>query len=104
MKLNLLLLLKIVMTELVFYISMFVILIFLLFFIFGSGAGAESPNAYLLGTSATYIIILTPLLFNLYQIIKYRTIQPIKSVTYLIAEIVMILFVIIMYYFDYIGT
>lgn len=83
---------------------MFILLIFLLFFIFGSGAGAESPNALLLGTSATYIIILSPLLFNLYQIIKYRTIQPIKFFTYLTAEIVMIVFVIIMYYFDYIGT
>lgn len=83
---------------------MFVILIFLIFFIFGSGAGAESPNALFLGTSGTYIITLTPLLFNLYQIINYHTIQPNKCFTYLIAEIVMIVFVIIMYYFDYIGT
>ena len=83
---------------------MFVILIFLLFFIFGSGAGASSPNAILFGTISTYIIILTPLLFNLYQIIKYRTIQPIKSFTYLLAEVAMIAFVILMYYFDYMGT
>ena len=95
---------KIVLTEIVFYISMFVILIFMLFFIFGSGAGASSPNALLFGTISTYILILTPLLFNLYQIIKYHKIQFIKSITYLIAEIVMIVFVIIMYYFDYIGT
>ena len=83
---------------------MFFILIFLLFFIFGSGAGAESPNALLFGTISTYIIILTPLLFNLYQIIKYRTIQPIKSFTYLLAEVAMIAFIILMYYFDYMGT
>lgn len=79
-------------------------LIFLLFFIFGSGAGAESPNALLFGTVSTYLIIVTPLFFNLYQIIKLRTIEGIKSFTYLIAEIVMIAFIILMYYFDYIGT
>ena len=83
---------------------MFFILVFLLFFIFGSGAGASIRNALLFGTSATYIIILTPLLFNLYQILKCRTIQPIKSFTYLMAEVAMIAFIILMYYFDYMGT
>ena len=76
----------------------------MLFFIFGSGAGASSPNALLFGTISTYIIILAPLFFNLYQIINFRKNHSIKSFTYLIAEIVLILFVIIMYYFDYIGT
>jgi hypothetical protein len=83
---------------------MFVILIFLLFFIFGSGAGASSPNALLFDTISTYIIILAPLVFNLFQIIKFRKNHPIKSFTYLIAEAEMIVFVLMMYYFDYIGT
>lgn len=93
MKINYLLLLKIVIVEIIYIYAVFFIALFSLFLYFGSGVGASSPQALLWGKIATYTIILPPILFNLYKIIKYRKSNQFeKCNSYIVAEILIALF------------
>mgnify|MGYP006971074087 CR=1 FL=1 len=84
---------------------MFFLLLFSFFFYFGSGQGAESAIAILSEKIATLIIILLPILFNLYKIVQYsKTNQLLKANSYILAALILILFFCCLFYIDFIGS
>ncbi|WP_157802119.1 hypothetical protein [Flavobacterium sp. 1] len=104
MKIDLILMLKILVLEIIYFFGMFFILLFFFFGYFGSGAGASSAMAIKCGIVADYFLIFPPLLFNLYKIIKLYNNQFAKAMTYLIAEIIMISFFAYQYLYGLIGS
>ena len=104
MKINLFLLLKVVTFELIYFFVTFLITVLILFEYFGSGAGSSRTAAIASGILDNYIIIFPPLLFNFYKIFKLYKNQFEKAMTYLIAEIVMIIFFVYMHFIEFIGT
>jgi hypothetical protein len=102
LKINYTLLLKIIVLEILYSIALFFASLFFLWGYFGEGAGAESPQAILCGKIATGIILLPPLVFNLCKMIKSSEKQ--NFLTYLIAEIIIVLLYVFAYYKGFIGT
>ena len=92
MKINFILLLKILILEIAYYYLMLFILIFSLFLYFGSGAGASSPTANICGVIAGYILVVPTILFNLYIMIKLYKKSFTDFMSFLIAEIIMVIF------------
>lgn len=90
MKINYILLLKILILEIIYTIVLFWFLIFSLFGYFGSGAGASSPTAEKCELIANYLLVIPLLSFNLYKIFKLYKKQFANSMSYLIAEVFMI--------------
>ena len=68
MKVNLKLLFIIISIEILYLFVMFFILLISFFMYFGSGAGAESQIAITSGKIANLILILPPILYNVYKI------------------------------------
>jgi hypothetical protein len=68
MKVNLKLLIIILSIEILYLFVMFFILLFSFFIYFGSGAGAESQIAITSGKIANLVLILPPILYNVYKI------------------------------------
>jgi len=101
LKINYNLLLKIITLEIVYSVTFFFASFFFLWDYFGEGAGAESSLAILCGEIANYIIIIPPIIFNLYKMIK--SIGKQNFSTYLSAEIIIILLFIFAYYKGFIG-
>jgi hypothetical protein len=101
MKINYFLLLKVVILELLYSFLMFFSLFIYLFSYFGSGVSEKGLPALLEGKITTYTIIILPLLFNLYKLIKSYKRSFSDSLTYLVAEIIMILFFGYLLYIDF---
>ena len=101
MKINYLLLLKIVALEISYSVVFFFVSFFALWGYFGEGAGAESPRALLCGQIATCIVLFPPIIFNIYKMFTPNGKQ--YSLTYLGAQIVIVLLFFCAYYKGFIA-
>lgn len=94
MKVNLKLLVIILGLEILYFFVMFFIVLFSLFMYFGSGAGAESQIAITSGKIANLVLVLLPILFNLYKIkISHSEQKSIVANTYVTATFLYCAFV-----------
>ena len=92
MKINYLLLLKIVALEIIYSVALFFASFFFLWNYFGEGAGAESYRALLWGKIAMYIVVFPPIVFNLYKMLNFKKEAKQNFITYFIAEFIIVLF------------
>lgn len=83
---------------------MYIITFILLFWYFGEGAYSVSSFAIICGRIATGIILLPPIIFNLYKIVNLKKKSNQTFITYLIAEFVIVSFFMFAYYRGFIGT
>lgn len=102
MKIDYKLLLKIIALEITYSVVMFFALFFFLWGHFGEGAGAESPQAIFGGKIATCIILFPPIIFNFYKMFAPNRKQ--NLLTYLSAEIIIVLLFSYSYYKGFIGS
>jgi hypothetical protein len=94
MKVNLKLLVIILGLEILYFFVMFFVVLFSLFMYFGSGAGAESQIAITSGKIANLVLVLLPILFNLYKIkISHSEQKSIVANTYVTATFLYCAFV-----------
>lgn len=98
MKVNLKLLVIILSLEILYLFVMFFILLFSFFMYFGSGAGAESQIAITSGKIANLVLILPPILYNIYKIKtshseqKNRVVKSYVMTTFLFCAFVFFMF------------
>ncbi|WP_026711164.1 hypothetical protein [Flavobacterium filum] len=94
MKVNLKLLVIILSLEILYLSLLFIILLFSFFMYFGSGAGAESQIAITSGKIGNLVLVLPPILFNLYKIkISHSEQKSIVANTYVTATFLYCAFV-----------
>ena len=93
---------KIVALEITYSVALFFVSLFTLWGYFGEGAGAESPRAILCGQIATCIILLPPIAFNIYKMFAPNGKQ--NFLTYLVAEIIIVLLFVCAYYKGFIAS
>ncbi len=103
MKIDYLLLVKILIVEIIYVVAMFFILLFIGYGFFCCGA-SESQASIIFDKLIIYLLAVPPIVFNLYKIFNLHKYQQAKSISYLIAEIVMILFFGYLIYSQILGS
>ncbi|WP_284651934.1 hypothetical protein [Flavobacterium terrisoli] len=89
MKIDFELLVKVIFLEIFYSVVLFFASFLFLWGYFGEGAGSMSPTALLWGRISIYIVLFPPIIFNLYKNFKeFNT----NFITYLLAEISILLF------------
>ena len=103
MKINYLLLLKILIIEIIYVVAMFFILGFIGYGLFCCG-GEVSQASITYNMIGIYILAVPPILFNLYKIFKLNRTQHANSISYVIVEIIMVLLFGYLIYNDMLGS
>lgn len=79
--------------EIVYFYVMYFFLLFSFFLYFGSGAGSESETAINSGKIANLIIILPPIIYNIFKIYKLKIeTESEKRKAFIIATIIYLMF------------
>lgn len=105
MKLNLTLLIKLIILEILYFYTAFFGLGLFLFLNFGSGAGASSEKAILFGKIAIYFVVFPPILYTIFKMYSYKKKGKIsESNSNLIAGILIAIFITYNYYSGFLGS
>jgi hypothetical protein len=99
---TLLVVLKVLTLEIVYFYALYFILSTGFFLYYGSGAGSSSPDALLAGDIATLFLVSSPLLFNFYKVYTFGTKKVEEQFYgYAIIQILFVLFLVYQYIFGY---
>lgn len=93
MKFNFRCFVLIILITIIYYVTIYLGLGILYFFIYGSGAGASKPEKIKIFKSLFYIFISIPILYNLFRMYRSKKMENTRDYNcYLIITIILIIF------------